>query len=583
MALGYQNPFYLKQAQKKQQSLYNGKVLLENHDPPVVHDSEETLQLAQERSPKFVGDFKSLAKEADESLVKQKALELEIERLLRAVVSQDIMFVVQNNSVVDTSNLQTELERTKERFENCIIKKENEYAKLWNDWYKKCDECKYDKISYDKAYKDMQQKIERLQAQLGDLKGKIKDTSCVSNTLNPLSQKFKNENVELEFQDNKCGTSTNTKFSKQSILGKPPMLGEIHTLSKPVTSNSVPTPQESKVVKNDKVISPGMFRINPFKTSREEKHVPNTVRASARTKPITVSQPFVFTKKDVSSDSNGLSSTGIDNTKTRRPQPRSNTKNDRVPSASKSSRSKNKDDEAEEHHRNLLLSKNTKHMSSACNNLKLDSQNVISKVVCAMCKQCLIFVNHDVCLRNYVNGKTSRGKKQKANVSIKEKQKKHQPNVKKPKKVGFIERLATPKLSKPRFLLRWSPTGRLFDQKGKIVDSSEFESQCDCSNGDNACTSNTLEPKIKRFPNSTSLLGRLSGFVYGASTRLLQAYDRKSKASLQFRLEVYGNGSCNTPKLGRSGILGPGRVTSWINNTRYILNDKKPFKIDTLD
>ncbi|GJR58998.1 hypothetical protein Tco_1501160 [Tanacetum coccineum] len=34
MPLGYQNPFYLKQAQQKQQSLYNGKVLLEKHDPP---------------------------------------------------------------------------------------------------------------------------------------------------------------------------------------------------------------------------------------------------------------------------------------------------------------------------------------------------------------------------------------------------------------------------------------------------------------------------------------------------------------------------------------------------------------------
>ncbi|GJX86438.1 hypothetical protein Tco_0337212 [Tanacetum coccineum] len=36
---------------------------------------------------KFVRDFKSLAKEADESLAKHKTLELEIERLLRAVVS----------------------------------------------------------------------------------------------------------------------------------------------------------------------------------------------------------------------------------------------------------------------------------------------------------------------------------------------------------------------------------------------------------------------------------------------------------------------------------------------------------------
>nr|GEX07191.1 hypothetical protein [Tanacetum cinerariifolium] len=142
----------------------------------------------------------NVEKTADESFAKNKALELEIEHLLRAVVSQDIMSIVQTNSVVDTSNLQTGLERTKERFENCIFKKENDYAKLWNDWYKKCEECKYDKISYDKAYNDMQQKIKRLQAQLEDQKGKSKDTSCVSDILDPLSQKLKNENVELGFQ-----------------------------------------------------------------------------------------------------------------------------------------------------------------------------------------------------------------------------------------------------------------------------------------------------------------------------------------------------------------------------------------------
>nr|GFB56353.1 hypothetical protein [Tanacetum cinerariifolium] len=62
-----------------------------------------------------------------------------------------------------------------------------------------------------------------------------------------------------------------------------PKVGESHALSKPVTSNSVSTPQESKYVNNDKVTAPGMFRINPFKTSREEKHVPNTVSASAKT------------------------------------------------------------------------------------------------------------------------------------------------------------------------------------------------------------------------------------------------------------------------------------------------------------
>ncbi|GKA07318.1 hypothetical protein Tco_0686542 [Tanacetum coccineum] len=238
MALGYQNPFYLKQAQHKQQSLYNGKVLLEKLDPPAVYHSEETLQLAQESrlkmkqlnkeikpanytkinhllgvfvsqtaksreelylsntsktanvsksfsiqneefsddttpsvARKFLNEVKSTfvtLQQADESLAKHKALELKIKRVLRAVVSQDIMSIVKNPSVVDSLNLQTELEHMKERFEN--------------------------------SYNDMQQKIKRLQAQLGDLKGKSKDTPCVSNTLDPLPQKLENENVELEFQ-----------------------------------------------------------------------------------------------------------------------------------------------------------------------------------------------------------------------------------------------------------------------------------------------------------------------------------------------------------------------------------------------
>nr|GFC85147.1 hypothetical protein [Tanacetum cinerariifolium] len=152
-------------------------------------------------------------------------------------------------------------------------------------------------------------------------------------------------------------TSKNTKFAKQPIAEILPKIGETNALSKPVTSNSVSKPPVSKGVNNAKVIAPGMFRISLDKVSREAKNVPNTVSASSRTKPITVSEPSVITKKGMNSNSNGLSSTGLDNTKTRRPQPRSNTKNDRVPSSSKSSQSRNKEVKVEEHHRNLLLSK----------------------------------------------------------------------------------------------------------------------------------------------------------------------------------------------------------------------------------
>nr|GEU31939.1 reverse transcriptase domain-containing protein [Tanacetum cinerariifolium] len=130
------------------------------------------LQFLKEAA-KFVRDFKSLAKEADESLAKHKALELEIERLLRAV-------------------------------------------------------------------------------------------------------------------DITRGTSMNTKLAKQSILGKPPYssrtklyavtpipksmvfpkVSETHALSKPITLNSVPTPTESTVVNNERVIALGIFSINPIKASR---------------------------------------------------------------------------------------------------------------------------------------------------------------------------------------------------------------------------------------------------------------------------------------------------------------------------
>nr|GEV90184.1 integrase, catalytic region, zinc finger, CCHC-type, peptidase aspartic, catalytic [Tanacetum cinerariifolium] len=428
---------------------------------PIVNQVDTRLQNFEiqflKEAAKFIGDFKSLANEADASLTKHKALELEIERLLKAVVSRDIMIIMQNEYVVDTSDFQTEFGRVdntktrrpqprsntkhdrifklslnvrKNALKTVSLKRKLKIAKLWNNWYKKCNECKYDKILYDKAYKDMQQKIEQLQAHLGDLKGKCKDTSCVSDTQNQLSQKLENANVELEFQ--------NTKFAKQPIGENFPKVGKTNALSKPVTSNSVSSPQEPIDVNNDKVIAPGMFRISPSTTSRNKKHVPNTVSTSSRTKPITVSLPNVITKKNVNSDLNGLSSTGLDNTKTRRPQPRSNTKNDR---------------------------------------------DVISKVVCAVCKKCLKSVNHDVCLNNYVNGKKSRGRKHKANISKNETQQKNQPEIKKPKKVGFIKRLATPKLRKPRFLLRRSPTSKMFDPAGKLVAPSNSESHVDCSNG----------------------------------------------------------------------------------------------------
>nr|GFC80583.1 hypothetical protein [Tanacetum cinerariifolium] len=57
-------------------------------------------------------------------------------------------------------------------------------------------------------------------------------------------------------KDNTQDSSKNTKFAKQPIAEILPKIGETNALSKPVTSNSVSTPQVSKGVNIAKVIAP---------------------------------------------------------------------------------------------------------------------------------------------------------------------------------------------------------------------------------------------------------------------------------------------------------------------------------------
>ncbi|GJY94104.1 hypothetical protein Tco_0510465 [Tanacetum coccineum] len=258
------------------------------------------------------------------------------------------------------------------------------------------------------------------------------------------------------------------------------------------------------------------------------------------TKPIIVSQPHVITKNDVNSKTNGFSPKDIrSTTRTRRPKPWNNPKSEKVPFKSKSGCLSNNLEKIEENHRSLQSSHYTNHTSSECNNIKLAIRNEKSEVICATCKQCLITANHDDCVLQYVNGMKSRKKNQSANVSKSANQKKHKAQVWKPKNVGSKERFASPKPSKPRSCLRWSPTGRLFDLKGKIITSSESESQSDFSKGDNAFTSNPQEPIRKRFPSSTFSMTGCQNWFDTLLIPLLSEYKSKDKAS-------HGDNECDT-------------------------------------
>nr|GFC27063.1 hypothetical protein [Tanacetum cinerariifolium] len=209
-----------------------------------------------------------------------------------------------NASVVDTSDLQTELERTKERFEKCIIKKETEYAKLWNDWVSDQKDNTQDSSKNTKFAK--QPNVEIL-PKIGETNALSKPVTSNSVPTPQVSKGVNNAKVispgmfmisldKVSREAKKVpntDSSKNTKFAKQPIAEILPKIGKTNALSKLVTSNSVSTPQLSKGVNNAKVIAPGMFRISLDKVSRKAKKVPNTVSASSRTKPITVSQPSV--------------------------------------------------------------------------------------------------------------------------------------------------------------------------------------------------------------------------------------------------------------------------------------------------
>nr|GEZ10020.1 hypothetical protein [Tanacetum cinerariifolium] len=184
--------------------------------------------------------------------------------------------------------------------------------------------------------------------------------------------------------NNISGTSVTPQVDKPKLIDVTPYSKKLHAS---IPSHSVPQPREFNVVKHSNVITPEMFKIDPSQTSRVDLVPNNQSNASIMINPISNSQRHVTVKENVSSDTVNASSIGLVHTaRTRRPQPKGNTRNARIPSASKSSEVK-KNVNVEDHCRILLLSKNQKTMSSECNNIKPAIRNDKSKIVCGTNKK----------------------------------------------------------------------------------------------------------------------------------------------------------------------------------------------------
>ncbi|GKA21920.1 retrovirus-related pol polyprotein from transposon TNT 1-94 [Tanacetum coccineum] len=130
-ALGYQNPFHLKKAQRIKPTLYDGSFIAKEHDVIFVIDDEETLILEEESRSKM------LDKQNDLILTKTllKLLSIDNDQLLKQIMSQEIMHIAVNSvdilnvnkSCVDECNkcleLETELLKKKDLIEKDVYDK----------------------------------------------------------------------------------------------------------------------------------------------------------------------------------------------------------------------------------------------------------------------------------------------------------------------------------------------------------------------------------------------------------------------------------------------------------------------------
>ncbi|GJV70124.1 retrovirus-related pol polyprotein from transposon TNT 1-94 [Tanacetum coccineum] len=189
-ALGYQNPFYLKKAQRIKPTLYDGSVISSQHAIILVIDDEETLileelnQLSEDFGKRFVPRQELYAElafwlqtsnpntkqydispgriEAPSELPKieatvqqrsvdkqcfeilKKELFLKNDRLLQQIMSQDVMLSVMNSTTLNGESMNLEMQRS-ESCDKCfdldveLLKSQTSYNELLKNYFENND------------------------------------------------------------------------------------------------------------------------------------------------------------------------------------------------------------------------------------------------------------------------------------------------------------------------------------------------------------------------------------------------------------------------------------------------------------
>ncbi|GKA24148.1 hypothetical protein Tco_0710181 [Tanacetum coccineum] len=331
---------------------------------------------------------------------------------------------------------------------------------------------KYDTDVIETINIELEHKVAKLLKENETLKKHYKDISTSGKGLCNCS--IKNELRKL------LGNSVNTKFAKQSILGKPVLqphknqsvvrqptafkserpriskprfasqIDVNNDLSKPVTTHYLPKERESAFAKPHHMIASSNSRNSsknmPRFSSNDMVHNHYLEEAKNKTHDIgRNSKPSVMPSARSQCTTSGS-----------KPKPRINNQNSKNWPASKSSCVTTKNVPIAEHSRNSRNFSDSKHF------------------VCSTCQKCVFNANHDSCVTKFLNEVNSCAKVPSHKTTNKNKPVKQISIAKKPERqIPTRHRFSIKKTSivhektkTPRSCLRWKSTGRIFNTVG---------------------------------------------------------------------------------------------------------------------
>nr|GEV84624.1 hypothetical protein [Tanacetum cinerariifolium] len=260
-----------------------------------------------------------------------------------------------------------------------------------------------EKIKNDNLFKVNQSndfRKERAQyVEIQDLKAQLQDKGIAISELKKLIEKLKGNSVDTKSGKSSVVRQPNAfKSERSSIFGKPSIFSNSlerknfsttrcvikndvsNYFSKPVTAHILPSDKKS-ILKNTNVLAPIMYKLHTESTQTSSSQLPNDSRK---------------TNKRVSFSTGVIRTTSVS-----KPQLKSNPMEDRV----MHNNSQGKKQELEEHRRNVKFSMN-KTSVTACND-SLNAKTSDVKFVCVTCGISVLNGNHDKCVRNDVNSRTT--------------------------------------------------------------------------------------------------------------------------------------------------------------------------------